>query len=187
MGVDATFHLRRTGDGSLFAFDVPGGRHNELWHFLNEIGRRTNDYFRLRVDPPFVPRKTGYRSGSSRLHGHCEDVSAWILDEGGERVYTKEQVKDAIKRMTAGEGHWRTRLTLDGREDPISEADASQEEENWANRVLERFAAEHEIPLTEYVDPEDPRKGTYKSIGGRSYVEMREYWRKYEQAKSSST
>jgi hypothetical protein len=185
MGVDYTFHLKRTGDGSVMAFEVSGGVvHNELWNFLNIVGAKTNDHFRLRIDAPFRPRKTGPRSGSNRLHGHCQDIAEWLIDDDGQPLYTADQVKAAMKRMTAGEGHWRTRLSLDGAEEPISEADASQEEENWANKTLERFADEHRIPLTEYVDPEDPKKGTYKSIGGRTYEEMKAYWREHEQKKS---
>ncbi len=178
MGFDITLRLRRTGDGSLMSFEIGAAPHNEVWHFLNAIGVKTNDYFRVRVDPPLRPRRTGFRSGSARLHGHCQDIADWLTDENGTPLYTMEQVKDAMKRMTAGEGHWRTRLSLDGKEEPISEADASQEEENWINKVLEKFADENDIPLTEYIDPEDPKKGTYKSIGGRTYDQMKEYWRK---------
>lgn len=113
--LDFTFHRKQTGDGSQIAFEVSGAIHNELWSYIVEVGAKTNDHFRVRIDRPFRPRRTGYRSGSARLHGHCADLAEQLTDEKKGIIYTPEKVKDAMKRMAASEGGWPTYLDiLDG-------------------------------------------------------------------------
>jgi hypothetical protein len=105
------------------------------------------------------------------------DLAEQLTDESKGIHYTPDQVKQAMKRMAASAGGWPTYLDiLDGTEQPMSEGDASMEQETFINRVLQRFADEHNFWLTEYIDPEKPELGTYRSIGGRSQEEMRQYY-----------
>jgi hypothetical protein len=178
MGIDIfNARLVRTGDGRQLVFERPKESHNEVWDFLNTTGKRTNDFFRLRIDRPFRPRKTGPRSASNRVHGHCADLAEQLTDEARGVRYTAEQVKAAMKRMAVAEG-WPTYLDLDGTEQPMSEADASVEQETVLNRVIQRFADQHGFWLTEYHEEEGKSPVPYKSIGGRTKAEMDLHWKR---------
>jgi hypothetical protein len=143
-----------------------------------EVGAKTNDHFRVRIDRPFRPRRTGYRSGSARLHGHCANLAEQLTDEKKGIIYTADQVKQAMKRMAASEGGWPTTLdVLDGTEQPMSEADASMEQEVFINRVLQRYADIHGFWLTEYDDTDPKNPVAYRSVGGRTRKEMETYWK----------
>ena len=178
MSVDFTLHRKQTGDGSQIAFEVSGAIHNDLWAYIVEVGAKTNEHFRVRIDRPFRPRRTGYRSGSARLHGHCADLAEQLTDEKKGIIYTPDQVKQAMKRMAASEGGWPTTLdVLDGTEQPMSEADASMEQEVFINRVLQRYADIHGFWLTEYDDTDPKNPVAYRSVGGRTRKEMETYWK----------
>ena len=128
------------------------------------------------------PRSTGYRSQSNRFHGHCNDIAEQVVDARGEPVYTPAQVAAAMKRMAVSDG-WPTMLSLDGTEEPMSEANASVEQEMVLLRVQERFADEHGLWLREYDDSVAPPI-PYKSIGGRTRREMEVYWREQRPKKA---
>ena len=174
--LDYSLHRKQTGDGSVICFEVSSSIHNDVWSYIKEVGAKTNDHFRVRIDRPFRPRRTGYRSGSARLHGHCADLAEQLTDESKGIRYSADQVKQAMKRMAASERGWPTYLDIDGTEQPMSEADASIEQETFINRVLQRFADVHGFFLTEYddTDPENPI--AYRSIGGRTRAEMAIYY-----------
>ena len=174
--LDFTMERIPTHDGSEVHFKVSSSIHNEFWMYIKEVGAKSNNFFRVRIDPPFRPRRTGYRSGSARLHGHCKDLAEQLTDEAKGIRYTPEQVKEAMKRMASSEHGWTTYLALDGTEQPMSEADASVEQETFINRVLQRFADEHGLYLTEYDDTDPKHPIAYRSIGGRTRAEMAVYW-----------
>jgi hypothetical protein len=172
MDLRLTLHLDRGPDLSRATFEINSAIRREWWWHLDAIGAKSNDHFEVTIGRPFRPRKTGYRSGSARLHGHCHDLAEQMAKESQNVGKLAERIKAAMKRMTAGEGLWRTFLDIDGTEQPISEAEASVEEESAINRILQRFADEHGFWLTEFIDKEKPELGTYRSIGGRSQKEM---------------
>jgi hypothetical protein len=121
-----------------------------------------------------APRKTGYRSLSARFHGHCADIADQARDDKGDRKYTAGEVKQIMKWHAAANGLWRSFTDFFGNKQPISEALATQEEETAINRLLQVFADGQGYWLTEYIDSEHPRMGTYKSLAGRNYKEMKE-------------
>lgn len=168
-GLDLTLHVRPTKNPSN-PIEVEAGTAGEaVVNFLNYVGEKTNWHFRIRIDRPFRPRTTGPRSQSARFRGHCEDLAQQIPGE-----YTAKQIADAMKRMAVADGY-RTRLSIDGTEEPVSEAELSMEEESLLLKVQQRYADVHGFWLTEYKDTEHPEQGTYRSVGGRSYAEMQEY------------
>ncbi len=169
--VDLTLRLVRLNGSDLVAFD-PGSATVAVWQTLDLIGQKTNGYYRVQISRPFRPRTTGPRSQSARFRGHCDDLSQQV--PGG---YSPTEIADAMKRMAVEYGY-RTRLSVDGIETPVSEGDLSVEEEGLLLRVQQRYADIHGFWLTEYIDSEHPEKGVYKSVGGRSYEEMIEYWKR---------
>jgi len=175
--LDFTMERIPTHDGSEVHFKVSSSIHNEFWTYIKEVGAKHNNFFRIRIDPPFRPRKTGYRSGSARLHGHCADLAEQLTDESKGIRYSPEQVKQAMKRMAASEHGWPTFMDIDGTEQPMSEADASVEQETFINRVIQKFADFHGFYLTEYDDADPKHPIAYRSIGGRTKAEMVEYWK----------
>jgi hypothetical protein len=114
---------------------------------------------------PHRPRSTGPRSQNSRIHGNCQNIADQLRD------YTPEQVKAAMKRMAVSDGY-PTMLSLDGIEVPKPTRYASVEEAKLVLDVIQRFADEHSLYLTEYDDD-----GPYQTVGGRTREEMRNYER----------
>lgn len=147
---------------------------------LERSREKCGGYLNVRFDLPHRPRSTGLHSQNSRFYGHCEDIAEQVLGEDGKPQYTKDQIHDAMLRMAVGDGY-QTYLDLNGVETPLPSAQASVEQMNLVDRIMQRYADTHVFWLTEYV-AEGPRKGeVYKSIGGRSIEEME----KYEKAASS--
>ena len=116
------------------------------------------------------PRSTGYRSQSSRFRGHCDNIAEQIVTPKGTPAYSAREIADAMKRMAVSEG-WPTKLSLDGNEEPISEADATMEQENILLMVQQQFADAHDLWLIEYDDSVAPPI-PYKSRAGRTRQEM---------------
>jgi hypothetical protein len=172
--VDITLKLKRTGDGNLLAFEVNRAAHNELWQYVNEIGAKTNDFFALRIARPFKPKSTGPRSQLNRHWGHCEDVAEQLSTET--KHYSKEMVDRALRNLAVKE-HLPTHYNeIDDSVEPIGFSEMSVEDAMIVERVKQRMCDKASLYLTEYVDPEDPSKGTYKSVGGRTKKEMEVYW-----------
>lgn len=200
--LDYTLPLVRTGDGSLCMFEISRSIHNDWWSYINEIGEKTNDHFRIRVDHPFRPRTTGPRSQSARFRGHCEDLSEQIVNERGERIYMPKQIAEAMKRMSVEHGY-PTHMTLDGVEEADSEASLSIEQEAILLRTQQTYADSHDLWLTEYSEDkcmtcagtgfartdlgvaiecgDCKAKGTitttYRSVHGRTKAEMDHWWK----------
>lgn len=117
------------------------------------------------------PRTTGYRSQSNRFRGHCDDIAGQIKDGvDGVQSYSSHEIAEALKRMAVYQG-WPTKLSPDGIEVPISEAEASVEEEQILLMVQQQFADAHDLWLIEYDDSVAPPI-PYKSVAGRTRKEM---------------
>lgn len=145
-----------------------------LLMLLDESEKKHGGYVNIRIDLPRRPRTVGPRSQNSRFYGHCEDIAEQVVDDSKEPIYSKEQIHDAILRMSVEEGY-PTYQDLNGKEAPLPDKFATVEQMNIVNKVLQRFADEHNFWLHEYVQ-EGLRKGeVYKSIGGRTPEEMEKY------------
>ena len=116
------------------------------------------------------PRSTGYRSQSSRFRGHCDNIAEQVVNAKGIPVYSAKEIAEAMKRMAVAEG-WPTKLSIDGNEVPMSEGDATMEQENILLMVQQRFADSHDLWLYEYDDSVAPPV-PYKSKCGRTRREM---------------
>ncbi len=165
--------LLRTGRMDQIAFDLPKGYQAAVWGLVQKAEKK-GDYLQVRLGLPQRPRSTGFRSQNSRLHGHCENLAEQIVDvdpDSGVPIYTAEEIKEAMKRMSVVSGY-PTRMSVDGREEPLPTRYSSQEQMQIVLDVINRFADEHNYWLVE-IDEET--KLPYRSIGGRSKKEMEEY------------
>ena len=131
--------------------------------------RITQIYAELKL--PMRPRSSGPRSQNSRIWGNCTDIADQLGD------YTPEEVKAAMQRMAVAEGY-PTKMSIDGREVPMPTRNASMEEAKILLDVIQRFADEHGLYLTEYDEI-----GPYQTVGGRSRKEMEVYWNEQGRAK----
>ena len=201
--LDFTLHRKQTGDGSQIVFEVNGSIHNELWMYVKEVGKKYNDYFRVRIDPPFQPRTTGPRSQSARFNGHCQDLMEQMVDaRTGAPLYTLSEIREAMKRIAREDGY-PTHMSLDGIEVCDSESSLSKQQMTALLRRQQLFADTHGYWLTEYDESDCPEclmgyvkgeaqgevtsqkcprckgKGkmlvAYRSLQGRTLEEMRRY------------
>lgn len=120
------------------------------------------------ISLPKRPRSKGPRSQNNRIWGNCQDIADQISNE--EEEYTAEEIKAAMQRMSVEEGY-PTKLSLDGREVPKPTRYATVEEANTLLNVIQRYADQYELYLTEYDE-----QGPYRSVGGRTREEMRRYY-----------
>ncbi len=163
--------LLRTGRLDQIAFDLPLCYQAAVWA-LGEKAQAKGDYLQVQLGLPRKPRSTGFRSQNSRLHGNCENLAEQIADvETGVPIYTAEEIKEAMKRMAVSAGY-PTRLSIDGREEPLPTRYSSQEEMQTVLDVIKKFADEHEYWLVEYCEE---TKLPYRSVGGRTKTEMEDY------------
>lgn len=131
---------------------------------ISEAEKKHISQLCIEMKLPFRPRTTGKNSQNSRFWGHCADIAQQL---GG---YTPQEIHDAILRMSVSEGY-PTRLSIDGKEIPSPTRSVSVEELSIVLDVMQRFADENNLYLTEY-DKDDI---AYQSIGGRTKNEMDEY------------
>jgi hypothetical protein len=190
--IDATFHVERSGDGSRFCLEIGRSIHNEFWAYVNAVGAKTNDHFRVRIDRPARSITRGYRSQMARWWGHCADIAEQL--SAGRRHYTKEQVSESLKVRAVRE-HYPTEYNdITDQVEPQGLESCTAEDYEILERVKQRFSDEHNLWLTEY-DEECPHIGRpavgcllcggtgkliepipYHSIAGRSRREMEAYW-----------
>lgn len=126
----------------LFAVKTPAG----MGPALEEIARKcAAGYISLRLAPPRRPRTTGPRSQNSGFHGWCEDISVQTGIDAG-------RVKEALKRIAVKDGYPPTYNPVDDAVEPKPTHEATIEEMNIVMKVTQRFADEHSLWLTEYID-----------------------------------
>ena len=135
---------------------------------LGEAARRNISQLCVKLQLPFRPRSTGYRSQNSRFHGHCKDIADQCVDEAGRLIYSQEEIKEYLKREAVKEGYPTKWSPLDEAVIPIGTSEASVEDMGVLIQVVNRCADEHSFWLTEY----DENNVPYKSLAGRTRAEM---------------
>jgi hypothetical protein len=112
---------------------------------LDYCEKKRNGYLRVQVSPPYVRRSRGQQG---LVHDWFQDIAVFTGNDLG-------HVKMAMKIMAMDEGWPPMRHAdgspvidiLTGKPKPMSEGEASIEEEQILLRVTERFAAEYGIEL----------------------------------------
>lgn len=154
--------FRKPGILDRFGVDLHSADRQKMADLFDELEKLGHSYARVRITVPQRPRTTGYRSQNSRLHGHCQDIADQL---GG--IYTRDVVKDAMKRLAVTEGYPAVWSDLHGEVIPLPTKDASIEQMQVLLDTIGKYADEHGLYLTEYDE-----EGRYRSIGGRSREEM---------------
>jgi len=167
------FTTKVTDGGGELRVSIPRAFEVAAAVLLEQSNKKHGGYLNAKFDLPRRPRTIGPRSQNNRFYGHCEDLAEQVLDENGKAIYSKQQIHDAMLRMSVTEGEgYPTYLDLNGVESPLPSAQATVENMKIVTRTLQRFADIHGFWLHEY-KAKEPHKGlVYKSIGGRSYEEM---------------
>jgi len=132
-------------DGVIFA-NPPGGVERDMRDSLLTLCEaKHGGYVTIRFSTPRRPRSKGQQG---LLHDWLQDIAVATGND-------LNHVKMAMKIMAISEG-WPIAKNADGspvidiltgKPMPISEADASVEEESILMRVVQRFAAEYQIHL----------------------------------------
>ena len=146
---------------------------NNLRESLEMLGKKLKDnrvtQVYIKLGYPRRPVSRGERGQLNRIHGQCQDLATQLSD--GVKMYTKEEVKAAMKRMAVSIGY-RTKFNdIDGIEEPISLTEATMEEAGFVTTTINRFADAHDLWLTEYDDSVKPPV-KYRSLHGRTREEM---------------
>jgi hypothetical protein len=173
--IDCTMKRLRTGSPSVISFEIPKEWRPVYKQMLEIVEPKVNGFYRVQINPPFVPRTTHKHGQEPRFRGHCKDLADQIVDEKtGLPAYTPKEIADAMLRMAAGEELIPTKMGPDGQEVPVHTDSLSKGEMDKLLKLQQRFADEHGYWLTEYVA--EGSEETYKSIGGRSFDEMKIFW-----------
>lgn len=135
----------------VFAVATPYG----LGPAVEDVAKKCGaGYVSLRLTLPHRPRTTGARSQNSGIHGWFSDIAMQLGCDA-------ERVKEAMKRFAVSEGYPPVYNPVDDAVEPKPTHEASVEEISILIKVTHRFADEHGMWLTEYVN-DVPRK----CIGG---------------------
>jgi hypothetical protein len=176
--IDLVLKLHRTGRGNLLVFDLSTQEaRNAVWDFANTAKAKHNDFLRVMIDAPAKKVKTGPRGQVNRHFGHCADIAEQLTSD--EHPVTKEMVDEYLRVLAVREEFPTFYNILKETVEPIHfNAQLSVANANIVELVKRRFADKFPLWLHEYIDPDHPEKGSYKSIQGRSYEEMKVYWKK---------
>lgn len=137
----------------------------EVEQLIEEARNKGISQLKWEITLPRKPRSKGPRSQNNRIWGNCQDIADQL------REYTAEEIKAAMQRMAVDDGY-PTKMSVDGKEIPKPTSTVSSEEAKILLDVIQRFADEQSLYLTEY-----DSQGPYKTVGGRTREEMREYWK----------
>jgi len=178
-GIDYVLPLKKLGDGRLLCFELQSQEaRNVVWSYVERLGPKANFHFRVQVGQVVKPITRGYRSLMNRHWGHCSDIAQQLTDESKGIRYTKEMVDRALRTLAVREKDGLRTFYNEITDDvePIHMSECSAKEANLIELVKQRFCGDR-FWLTEYIDPLHPEKGSYKSVGGRTFTEMEAYWR----------
>jgi hypothetical protein len=116
-------------------------------------------YLSLTIDLPKRPRSTGKHSQNSRVFGHCADIAKQL--SAGDVTYSTEKIYAAMKLMAMKAGEWPSAKDEEGQAivnpitkelEPMSQADATMEEDYRLDKYITWWADTNNLWLTEYVN-----------------------------------
>ena len=132
-----------------------------LVKLLERADRLHGGFVTVTLGTPKRPRSTGPRSQNSKVWGMCSDIADQFEANGIE--ISREKVYEAMKRMAVHEGYPTRFNPIDGIEEPESQSRVSVEQDQVLIAVVQRFADENNLYLTEY----DESGTSFKCIGGK--------------------
>lgn len=156
-----TFTTKATLTGGLL-IHLPKGYEGTITQILAKADKMHGGYIAVTLGTPKRPRSTGPRSQNSKVWGMVADIAEWFQSMGSDDI-DNNRIYEAMKRMSIPEGYPTRFNPVDGIEEPESQSRVSVEQDQILINVIQRFADENSIPLTEYT-----REGhAVKTIGGK--------------------
>jgi len=138
-----------TGHEDQIAFQIPELYRDALWMFVKKHYKKYNDHYIVEIKTPHRPRTTGKHSQCNCLHGW---ISFFCIETGNDF----HQVKMYIKKKAISRGYppmlnekGEMIYDLYGDVLPMSEADASVEQEILLIEEMQQLADEYNIRLPE--------------------------------------
>ena len=117
---------------------IPHDKLSEWDNFCKIMDEKHGGYHSLKIDKPYKPRSTGYRSQNHHLHGHIRQIAI-------ETYHNMGEIKDYIK-TECPEWPW---VDVLGKMKPKSESELTSEQAAAAIEFCHRLAAEQGIRLVE--------------------------------------
>lgn len=156
-----TFTAKATLTGGLL-IHLPKGYEGTITQLLTKAEKLHGGYITVTIGTPKRPRSTGPRSQNSKVWGMVADIAEWFTAMGSDDI-DNNRIYEAMKRMAIAEGYPTRFNPVDGIEEPESQSRVSVEQDQILINVIQRFADENSIPLTDY----DEQGGAVKTIGGK--------------------
>jgi stage V sporulation protein SpoVS len=155
-----TTKSRLSSDGLLLT--IPRDYSEAILSIVERSANKHNGFMTVTLGTPKRPRTTGPRSQNNKVFGMCTDIveqfhQAGMIDIDVDKVY------QAFKRMAVAEGYPTRYNPIDGIEEPESQSRVSVEQDEILIKVIQRFADENNMYLTDYT--EDGRQ--VRTIGGK--------------------
>ena len=125
----------------IISMELPYSSMEAIQRLIAKCREKHEGYFQLRLDTPFRPRSTGWKSQSHRINGFIQQ----ICQATGNYF---DDVKMHCKKLAISQGYPFV-TGLDGQPYPKGEPDISVEEATILIRVIEQLAAELGVILRE--------------------------------------
>ncbi len=121
----------------------------------------------LKISLPHRPRTTKEDSQNHKIRGDCKAISDQFIKH--DPKFTPGFVHSMLKAFAVKEKYYPF-IKIGSEIIPVSEADLSVEEASRFIEYIELFSDENNLWLVR-----KDKEGTYRSVGGRTREEMREY------------
>ncbi len=133
-------------------FEIPEHIRESLTKLIKRSIARADDHYHLIIGLPKKPRTMPQ---NRCVWGWCQDLAEQMQDayEGYSHEEIKDRIYEAMKRLAVQEAGWPTVLNpIDGSIEPVSQSLVSVEQDAALLSIIQRFADEHGLWLTERID-----------------------------------
>jgi hypothetical protein len=155
-----TTKARLSSDGLLLT--IPRDYSEAILSIVERSANKHNGFMTVTLGTPKRPRTTGPRSQNSKVWGMVADIVDQFHQSGMVDV-ERDHVYEGFKRMAVAEGYPTRYNPIDGIEEPESQSRVSVEQDAILIKVIQRFADENNMYLTDY----DEQGRQVRTIGGK--------------------
>ncbi len=132
--------------------DIPKALQDVVTKYAEAVHRKHGDYCHVILGTPKRPRTLAQNNAA---WGWCGDIAQQLSDQypGYSLEEVKVRIYEAMKRLAVQEAGWPTILNpVDGSIEPVSQSLVSVEQDAALLSIIQRFADEHGLWLTERID-----------------------------------
>jgi len=131
----------KTSRKDVFAFEIPPGAQDALWHMVSQLEEYGITHYRIRLSQPYKPRSTGPHSQCNRINGFIQQIA---VETGNDF----DVLKTFFKRLALSHDY-PFDTDPEGEPVPRSESKLSTTEAGYLIETIEQWAAENGIALKE--------------------------------------